>query len=160
MEELEYFCAVIIFSVKNPCLRLSWEEWKPKRFYNFLESHMEGVFGAGSCRTSRQCKTKDQNLKIQHHRRSHCAADLLDLALSRVLAHVNQAKRAHRQGPPLPLPDLRRLLRFDDALCKYKEFVGGAGRPTKYELHLQELMAYEQSARSQLAEISKHSISA
>lgn len=58
--------------------------------------------------------------------------DLVDLALSRLVAFVNKKKRVSKGTASLDPITLNRTKRFEEALTKYKLFVAGLSKASAY----------------------------
>jgi hypothetical protein len=131
---LEYFYGAIKFALDNPHFTVSWQCWKPLRFYNYLEHHMQYEFGKTQGRNGRQCKTKDQNLKVIYFDKSPHPLDLIDLSLKRLISHINDNMRKIDFGVILTLRQLGRIDRFKEILSEYRCFLQDMKKPKEYEL--------------------------
>jgi len=45
LHELEFFYATLKFSIINRHKDLSWQSWKPNRYYTFVSQHLKDIFG-------------------------------------------------------------------------------------------------------------------
>ena len=87
-----YFDAILRFVIENPYLTVSWTEWKPTQYYNFIAQKMAEVFGEEG-RKPNQLKTKDQNLKKEYYTKRTDKTDLVEVALQKVTYFVNKMKK-------------------------------------------------------------------
>lgn len=75
---------MVNFTNVNPYFTVSWEEWKPARYYNYIAAHMDSIFGAAGSKTKEQCKTKDQQLKVKYFNKAENPVDLLEFAIRNI----------------------------------------------------------------------------
>lgn len=85
--ELQYFYAVLIYSIEYPYYNLSWRTWKNDRFYKQISHILISLMLPNCCKNHKQCKSKDQNLKNKYFKGQN-PIDLLEISESQLRKDV------------------------------------------------------------------------
>lgn len=120
-----------------------------------MEAHMAQIFGPDCSKSSKQCKTKDQNLKNRYYLKGAPRMDLLELSLQKLEEWMVGRQMEGDRGREMCAGTLNRYNRFEEIMTKFGKFEQTMSRPKKYQEEFGNLLGYSASVRVEMLHLGK-----